>query len=107
MEKPYKVLVIQTAFLGDVVLATGVLESIHHRYPSAEIHFLLRKGNESLFREHPFVARVWVYDKSSKISEVFRLIKAFRKEKFDAIFNLQRFFISGLMKPLVDTNYTY
>jgi len=41
-----KFLVIQTAFIGDVVLATGILEKLHHFYPDAEIDLLVRKGNE-------------------------------------------------------------
>jgi heptosyltransferase-2 len=38
-----KILVIQTAFIGDVILATGVIESLHAAYPSAQIDFLVRK----------------------------------------------------------------
>jgi len=50
-----KILVIQTAFIGDVILATALLEKVHHYFPKAQIDFLLRKGNESLFQNHPFI----------------------------------------------------
>ena len=40
-------LVIQTAFLGDVILATPVISELKRLYPEAEIDVLVRKGNES------------------------------------------------------------
>ena len=49
-----KILIIQTAFIGDVVLATAMLESIHQQNPTASISILVRKGNEALFHVHPF-----------------------------------------------------
>jgi ADP-heptose:LPS heptosyltransferase len=97
MGKSSKVLVIQTAFLGDVVLATALVEALYNQNPSIEIHFLLRKGNESLLKGHPFLKQVWVYDKAHKFSSMGRLVSAFRKEKFDAVFNLHRFLSSGLL----------
>ena len=42
-----KILVIQTAFTGDVVLATSVVEKLHQYFPSVQIDFLLRKGKVS------------------------------------------------------------
>ena len=44
----FQFLVIQTAFIGDVVLATAVVEKLHAYYPDSNIDFLLRKGNEIL-----------------------------------------------------------
>jgi ADP-heptose:LPS heptosyltransferase len=51
--KPQSFLVIQTAFIGDVILATAVVEKLHKTYPDSSIDFLLRKGNESLLNNHP------------------------------------------------------
>jgi heptosyltransferase-2 len=44
--QPVKILVIQTAFIGDVILATPVLEKLHRSFPGAAIDVLVRKGNE-------------------------------------------------------------
>ena len=43
-----KFLIIQTAFIGDVILATALVEKLHRHYPEATIDFALRKGNEGL-----------------------------------------------------------
>ena len=39
-----KFLIIQTAFIGDVILATVLIERLHADFPDAQIDFLLRKG---------------------------------------------------------------
>lgn len=95
---PQKILVIQTAFLGDVVLATGVLESLHHALPGARLDFLLRKGNEGLVQGHPFIGKLHVWDKKGgKWASLRRQIAALRRERYDLVVNLQRFASSGLM----------
>ena len=63
---PGKFLIIQTAFIGDVVLATSIIENIHAAYPDAEIDFLVRLGNESLLRGHPYIRNVLIWNKKEK-----------------------------------------
>jgi heptosyltransferase-2 len=93
-----KILVIQTAFIGDVILATALLEELHAAYPNAELYFLVRKGNESLFNNHPFLKETLVWDKkSNKISNLFKLLINIRKQKFDLVINCQRFASSGIL----------
>jgi len=93
-----KILVIQTAFIGDVVLATPVIEKLHKHFPDARIDFLLRKGNESLFTGHPFLHNVLIWDKkTNKTSNLIKLIKQIRSTKYDMVINLHRFASSGLI----------
>ncbi|MCX6271692.1 MAG: glycosyltransferase family 9 protein [Bacteroidetes bacterium] len=96
-----KILVIQTASIGDVILVTPVLEQLHQNYPLAEISLLLKKGNESLFLEHPFLKYIWYWDKRiQKYSNLIHVIKRVRRERFDLVINAQRFFSSGLITVL-------
>lgn len=44
-------LIIQTAFIGDVVMATALIEKLHAFFPGAQIDFLVRKGNEGLLKD--------------------------------------------------------
>lgn len=93
-----KFLVIQTAFIGDVILATAVLEELHHHEPKASIDVLVRKGNESLFDGHPFLRRVLIWDKKkSKYAHLLSLLKSIRSEKYDAVINLQRYTASAFL----------
>lgn len=92
-----KILVIQTAFIGDAILATSVLEKLHIHYPNSKIDFLVRKGNEALFENHPFINKLWIWDKKkNKLKNQFLLIRDFRKQHYDYIINCQRYFSTGL-----------
>lgn len=95
---PQKFLIIQTAFIGDVVLATSLIENLRQEFPEATIDFLLRKGNESLLQEHPHIRRVIIWEKKkNKNRNLLRLISEIRKEKYSKVINVQRFAATGLI----------
>ncbi|MDZ4752561.1 MAG: glycosyltransferase family 9 protein [Flavobacteriales bacterium] len=101
-----KILVIQTAFIGDVVLASPVWEKLRISFPNSLIDVLARKGNESLLNGHPFINQVLVWDKQKgKYKELIRTIITVRKKKYDAVINLQRFASSGLITVLSGADY--
>lgn len=60
-----KFLIIQTAFIGDVVLASALAESLSH-LNHIEVHYLVRKGNEGLLENNPNIQKVWVWNKQEK-----------------------------------------
>lgn len=92
----------QTAFIGDVVLALPVLQRLRQARPEAELHFLVRKGNESLCENHPAIDRVWVRDKSrGKLKSWRETVGALRKIRFDAVVNLHRHASSGGLVALL------
>jgi heptosyltransferase-2 len=93
-----KFLLIQTAFTGDVVLATALVEKLHSRLPGVQIDFLLRKGNEGLLLHHPHIRNTIVWDKKkNKLSNLFKIALRVRKERYSYIVNVQRFASSGLI----------
>lgn len=95
-------LVIQTAFLGDAVLVTSILEKLHARFPDAVIDLVVRRGNDGMFEGHPFLHQLYVWDKrTDKNRNLFRLIGELRKTSYDHVINAQRFFSTGLMTLLV------
>ena len=92
-----KVLIIQTAFIGDVILATPLIETIKVNYPNCQIDFLIKKGNEELVNNHPLISNVFLFDKTQKSHSLLDNIRKIRREKYDFVFNLQRFVSSGLI----------
>lgn len=93
-----KILVIQTAFLGDVVLATALIEKLQAFYPEARLDFLLRKGNEALLQSHPFLHQVLIWNKQKgKYKSLWQLIRQIRQQDYDLVINLQRFGATGLL----------
>jgi heptosyltransferase-2 len=81
-----KILIIQTAFIGDVILATPVLEALHAEFPEARIDMLVRKGNQTLFQGPPFLKTVFVWDKQlGKYKNLLLLLIAIRRQKYDLV----------------------
>ncbi len=98
---PSRILIIQTASIGDVILATALLESLHRRFPEARIDFLAKKGMEGLFSGHPFLNELLLWKKSEgKYPSLASLIIKVRRKKYDLIVNVQRFFSSGMITAL-------
>jgi len=96
-----KILVIQTAFIGDVVLATALIENLHQQLPEVRIDILVRKGNESLFESHPFLNQVLVWDKkNNKYQNWVGLLFKIRSSQYDVVINAQRFAATGAWTAL-------
>src|SRR6476469_1560532 len=96
------ILIIQTAFIGDTILASHFARAVKDRFPDAKIHFFLRKGNESVIQGLPTIEKVWVWDKAGgKTKNLMKLISELRKIRFDIVFNLHRHFNSGLVSSLM------
>lgn len=93
-----KILVIQTAFIGDVILGSAVLEALHKELPDAQLDLLVRKGNESLFKDHPYLGDLLIWNKrESKYKGLFRMLRTIRKNRYDVVINLHRFASSGFL----------
>lgn len=95
-----KILIIQTAFIGDVILATSMAETIHSKYKDIQIDFLVRNGNESLLANNPIISNILVWNKKKKFKSLFSTLFRIRKEKYDAVVNIQRFMNSGILTGL-------
>ena len=91
-------LIIQTAFIGDVVLATGIIEKLSTYYPEAKIDFILRKGNEGLLVNHPKIRQLIIWDKTkNKFGNLLKILNQVRRTRYDKVINVQRFAATGLL----------
>ena len=96
-----RILIIQTAFIGDVILATPLVEKLHEAYPEYIIDFLLRKGNEGLFANHPYINKIYIWNKKEdKYRDLFNILMKVRQIRYDYIINLQRFLSTGIFTIL-------
>jgi heptosyltransferase-2 len=95
---PKSFLIIQTAFIGDVILATALIEKLASFYPESSIDFLLRKDNESLIANNTHLREVIIWDKKKgKIKNLFSLVFKVRNKKYDYVINAHRFASSGFI----------
>lgn len=52
---PEKILVIQTAFLGDLILSTVLFKQIKIRHPHSHLTVLVNKGTELVLQSNPYI----------------------------------------------------
>ncbi|MEI6123411.1 MAG: glycosyltransferase family 9 protein [Bacteroidota bacterium] len=98
ISKLTQILIIQTASIGDVILATPLIESISQADANIKIDFLLRAGCQNLFQNHPHIRKVMVWDKSQKkYARLWQILRNIRKTNYDYVINLQRFASTGLV----------
>jgi heptosyltransferase-2 len=76
------------------------VERLHAVFPQAQLHFLLRKGNENLLQDHPHLQAVLIWDKSLKWSSWWQVLRRIRAERYDKVINLRRFLATGLLTAL-------
>lgn len=94
----HNILIIQTASIGDVILATPVIEKLHDLFPESTIDFLIKQGNESIFLNHPYIQHLRMWNKKEKkYINFLRILKTIRFYHYDCVINLQRFTSSGLL----------
>jgi heptosyltransferase-2 len=63
MINPQRIVVFQTAFLGDVILTLPMIQILKRNFPSAEIDVVTTPVASSLLYHHPSIAHVIQYDK--------------------------------------------
>ncbi len=74
------------------------LKKLHRFFPQAQIDFLVRKGNEGLLQNHPYLHEVLIRDKKSgKLKNLWKLLLLIRKRRYDKVINVQRFAATGIL----------
>lgn len=84
--KPKKILVIDLAFIGDVILATPVMRALKEAWPEASIVMLTVPLTKDVAAMDPFVDEVMVYDKRGEhkgLPGMLRMAGRLRKRQFD------------------------
>lgn len=91
-------LLIQTAFIGDVILATALVEYLALREPATPVDVLVRRGNEGLLAGNPHVRQVLIWDKKTKkYPNLLRLLQQIRQTNYSRVVTLQRFASTGFL----------
>lgn len=97
--KNKKILIIQTAFLGDVILALPMAQTIKNHLPEAEIDFLCIPSTSSVLQDHPALHAVIEYDKKGgdKLDKFIEVLNEIREVEYDIVICPHRFFRSALL----------
>lgn len=83
---PRRVLILQTAFLGDVILTLPLLQLTKSLFPEAEVDFLAIPAAKNILETIPDIRRLIIYDKHGKdkgAANFFRQMKELRGNRYD------------------------
>ena len=95
-----KVLIIQTAFVGDVVLSTPLFQAARTRLGAGRIGAVVRPETADLLRNNRNVDDIVLYDKKGRQKgpvELLRLARRLREASYDAALIPHRSFRSALL----------
>lgn len=91
---------IQTAFLGDVVLTTPLLQILRDRFPKAYLVALVIPGTREILAGHPSLDDVLIYDKKGRdrgLRGMISTARLLREKRFDICLIPHRSFRSALL----------
>ncbi|WP_456437977.1 lipopolysaccharide heptosyltransferase II [Desulfurobacterium sp.] len=94
-----RILIFQTAFIGDLVLVSSLIKSVAKTYSEAEVFLVCKKGYEAIYEGFQYLKGVIPYDKKGIRGFASKL----KSIKFDAVFSPHRshrtatlLFLSGI-----------
>ncbi|HSL90155.1 MAG TPA: glycosyltransferase family 9 protein [Ignavibacteriaceae bacterium] len=88
-----KILIIQTAFIGDAVLTLPMIQKLKEGNSKSQINVLCIPSTEEIFTSCPFVDNVLIFDKRGKhksISGLMKFGKKLKEYKYDKIYSPHR-----------------
>jgi heptosyltransferase-2 len=95
-----KILIIQTAFFGDVILTLPMVQAIKHTFPDYEVDFLCIPNTAELLKNNGKIDEIIIYDKreTEKGFSGFKKFKnKIRSNKYDVIICVQRYLRTTLL----------
>ncbi|MCR5176520.1 MAG: glycosyltransferase family 9 protein [Anaerovibrio sp.] len=84
--KPKKIIIIDLAFIGDVILATPVTRAVHAKWPDAAITMLTVPLTAQVAQMNPYVDKTIVYDKRGRhkgLWGMWQMAGELRKHNYD------------------------
>jgi heptosyltransferase II len=99
-----RILVIQTAFIGDAILTLPLIQVLKKKYPQSSIDVVVVPRTTDVFSNHPAISGIIPYDKRGKDSGLigfFRLLKQLRAKSYELIIIPHRSLRSALIGRLL------
>ncbi|PID78261.1 MAG: hypothetical protein CSA18_02395 [Deltaproteobacteria bacterium] len=101
------ILIVQTGFLGDIILSTPVISALKQIYPDSRLFFLTTPAGRQLIDNDTLLEKVLVYDKRGAdkgISGIFKISKKLKKYNFQKVYSLHKSYRTSIMLFLSGIN---
>lgn len=95
-----RILIIHTAFIGDIVLSTPLIKKIKDTYPNSDITYVTTPSGEAILKNNPHLNNIIIYDKRGEhkgLSGVWQLGKRLRYENFNMVIVPHRYLRSSIL----------
>lgn len=106
------ILIIQTAFLGDLVLTTPLIREVYKKYNPCKVSVLVNKGSEDILKNNPYIHKIISLDKSKIKKSIIQFLKfayKLKEEMFDIVisphFSYRSSIISFLTRSKIRIGY--
>ena len=86
-----EILIIRTAFIGDVVMTLPILKPLKDRFPDSRITFLTATSASDLLKNNPHIDEImiydpfWFYSKTGGYRSYLQTIRKLRNRRFDLV----------------------
>jgi heptosyltransferase-2 len=84
MIKADRILIVQTAFIGDVILVTPLIRETKKLFPASEIDILVIPATAAILANNPYLSNIYVFDKKGeRIKSFFRILRTLKNGNYD------------------------
>ncbi len=105
-----KILIIQTAFIGDALLILPMIQKLNELFTNSQIDVVAIPSTAEIFSASPFINEVIVLDKKNKHKSYWALIrfsKELRSRNYSRVYSPHRSFRSSFIVMNLNTKETY
>lgn len=92
------ILFISLSCLGDAIMTTPVLESLHRHYPAARIDIVSDRRSSAWYSHCPYRERIFIKDKKLFLRGVPAVLRELRKYRYDLIVDLRTDGLAWLLR---------
>ncbi len=95
-----RILIIHTAFIGDIVLSTPLIKKLRDTYPKAEITYLTTPVGASILRNNPHLTHIIEYDKRGEhkgVKGFWLIAKKLKMEAYNLVITPHRYLRSSFL----------
>ncbi len=105
-----KILVIQTAFLGDAILTLPMIQKLKEKFPHSSIDVISIPATKEIFECSPYVDNVIPLDKKGKHKSILQLIRfaiQLKKNNYTIVYSPHRSFRTSLLVLLLNVENSF
>ena len=98
-----RILIIHTAFIGDIVHSTPLVKKLKEVYPWSDITYVTTPAGASILRNNPNISEIIEYDKRGKhkgLKGIYQLGKRLKYENFNLVITPHRYLRSSVLSWL-------